>query len=159
MSINGHVVPPNFFKLAYATFPMSESVHLANQRQGSPRDWYLGVPKLDFEHWDFWNVPKLCHVTTPWRSGLGSNFGWFSETSNQALSRLGGAFWSYSPPSCPNLGFKKCRFGQKSLFFPVDTGVNCDVIGRFQFFKPSLRHNLDQYQQYLGSNSAVSILV
>jgi len=98
-------------------------------------------------------MTKLCHVITPWRSGLGSNFGWFSESLNQALLTIAGPLWAYSPPSCPNLGIKMLRFGRNRRIFPRFWSRDLGVIGRPHFFKTSLRHNLDQYLQNLWSTS------
>ena len=77
---------------------------------------------------------KLCHVITPWRSGPGSIFGWFSETLNQALSRVSHPFWAYSPHSCPNLGIKRLRIGQNRSIFPRFWSRDFGVIGRPRIF-------------------------
>ena len=71
---------------------------------------------------------KLGHVISPWPNGLGSNFGWFSETSNQALSRGEIKKTGFFLPSWCNLGFKKCRFCKKTCFFPRYWWRHHDII-------------------------------
>ena len=51
------------------------------------------------------------------------------------------------------------NFCQNRSFFPRFWSRDYDVIGRFQFFLPSLFENGDQYQQDLRSISAPSIMV
>ena len=88
-------------------------------------------------------MAKLGHVITPWPNGLGSNFGWFSETSNHALSRWRHYFLPYFIPSWSNLGSKKWRFCKKTHFFPRFWWRHNDVIRRSQIFlnypKPQFR--------------------
>ena len=62
-------------------------------------------------------MAKLGHVITPWPNGLGSNFGWFSETSKHALSRWRHSFLPYFIPSWCNWGSKKWRFCKKRIFY------------------------------------------
>ncbi len=74
-------------KLSYYTFPMIEFMYPAPWPQWLPRGSNSEVAKLSFKIVKFKKTLKLGHVITPWPNGLGSNFGWFSETSNHALSR------------------------------------------------------------------------
>ena len=98
-------------------------------------------------------MAKLGHVITPWPNGLGSNFGWFSETSNHALSRWRHSFLLYFIPSWINLGSKKWRFCKKMHFFPRFWWRHNDVIRRSQIF---LNQPMTQFRS-ISSKRVVAI--
>ena len=98
--------------------------------------------KIGFWTLEFLKMTKLCHVITPWRSGLGTNSGWFSETSKRCLPTIFRQNWANSIPSCPYLGIKRSNFCQNSNFLPSFWSRDYDVIGRCQKF---LNHPKPQF--------------
>jgi len=99
--------------------------------------------KIGFWTLEFLKMRKLCHVITPWRSGLGTNSGWFSETLKRCLLTIFRQNWANSIPSCPYLGIKRSNFCQNSNFLPSFWSRDYDVIGRYQKF---LNHPKPQFR-------------
>ena len=69
------------FNLPYATFPIMELTFPGGWPQWLPRGSNLRVAKLGLQNRKIKKTLKLGHVIYPWPHGLGSNFGWFLETS------------------------------------------------------------------------------
>ena len=67
--------------LSYATFPIIELTFPGGWPHWLPRGSNLRVAKLGFQNRKIQKTLKLGHVISPWPNGLGSNFGWFLETS------------------------------------------------------------------------------
>ena len=99
--------------------------------------------KIRFWTLEFLKLTKLCHVITPWRSGLGTNSGWFSETSKPWLLTIFRQIWANSIFSCPYLGLKRPNFCQNRNFLPRFWSRDYDVIGRCQIF---LNHPMTQFR-------------
>ena len=99
--------------------------------------------KIGFWTLEFLKMTKLCHVITPWRSGLETNSGWFPETPKRCLLTIFRQNWANSIPSCPYLGIKRSNFCQNSNFLPSFWSRDYDVIGHCQNFlnypKPQFR--------------------